>query len=65
MFEYFGPNFNIGERNTEKVHATLKELGIKLSTKDVGGNEGRTVIVFPADGRKISIRRADGVTSEL
>lgn len=65
MFEYFGTNLNIGERNTEKVRAILKEQGIKLSAEDVGGKVGRTVTFLPANGGKISIRRADGVTSEL
>lgn len=65
MFEYFGTNLNIGERNTEKVRAILKEQGIKLSAEDVGGKVGRTVTFLPASGGKISIRRADGVTSEL
>ncbi|MDO9326997.1 MAG: chemotaxis protein CheD [Methanoregula sp.] len=65
MFEYFGTNLNIGERNTEKVRAILKEQGIKVSAEDVGGKVGRTVTFLPANGGKISIRRADGVTSEL
>jgi chemotaxis protein CheD len=65
MFEYFGTNLNIGERNTEKVRIVLKELGIKLSAEDVGGKVGRTVTFLPASGGKVSIRRADGVTSEL
>lgn len=65
MFEYFGTNLNIGERNTEKVRAALKEHGIKLSAEDVGGKVGRTVTFLPANGGKVSVRRADGVTSDL
>jgi len=65
MFEYFGTNLNIGERNTEKIRTVLKEQGIKLSAEDVGGKVGRTVTFLPASGGKVSIRRADGVTSEL
>lgn len=65
MFEYFGTNLNIGERNTEKVRAILKEKGIKLSAEDTGGKVGRTVTFLPASGGKVTIRRADGVTSEL
>jgi chemotaxis protein CheD len=65
MFEYFGTNLNIGERNTEKVRAGLKEQGIKLSGVDVGGKVGRTVTFLPASGGKVSVRRADDVTSEL
>ncbi len=65
MFEYFGTNLNIGERNTEKVRTLLKDQGIKLSGEDVGGKVGRSVTFFPANGGKVSIRRADGVTSEI
>jgi chemotaxis protein CheD len=65
MFEYFGTNLNIGERNTEKVRIVLKEHGIKLSAEDVGGKVGRTVTFLPGSGGKVSVRRADGVTSEL
>ncbi|MDO8873390.1 MAG: chemotaxis protein CheD [Methanoregula sp.] len=65
MFEYFGTNLNIGERNTDKVRVVLKEQGIRLSAEDVGGKVGRTVTFLPASGGKVSIRRADGVTSEL
>jgi chemotaxis protein CheD len=65
MFEYFGTNLNIGERNTEKVRVALKEQGIKLSAEDVGGKVGRTVTFLPANGGKVSVRRADGVTTEI
>jgi chemotaxis protein CheD len=65
MFEYFGTNLNIGERNTERVRSVLKEQGIKLSAEDVGGKVGRTVTFLPSTGGKVTIRRADGVTSEI
>jgi chemotaxis protein CheD len=65
MFEYFGTNLNIGERNTEKVRAVLKEQGITLSAEDVGGKVGRSVTFLPSHGGKVSIRRADGVSNEL
>ncbi len=65
MFEYFGTNLNIGERNTDKVRIGLKEQGIKLSSEDVGGKVGRTVTFLPGSGGKVSVRRADGVTTEL
>jgi len=64
MFEYFGANLNIGERNAEKIRALLKEHNIKLAKEEVGGKCGRSVTFFPANG-KVSIRRADGTTGEL
>ena len=65
MFEYFGTNLNIGERNAERVRAILKENNIPLKKEDVGGKVGRSVTFLPANGGKISIRRADGTTGEL
>ena len=37
MFEYFGNNLNIGERNAEKVRAILAENQIRIAAEDVGG----------------------------
>jgi len=65
MFEYFGTNLNIGERNADKVRALLKEYNIPLVKEDVGGKMGRSVTFLPASGGKVSVRRADGATSEL
>ena len=65
MFEYFGANLNIGERNAEKIRALLKEHNIKLAKEEVGGKCGRSVTFFPGNNGKISIRRADGTTGEL
>jgi chemotaxis protein CheD len=65
MFEYFGTNLNIGERNAEKVKALLKEHNIPLVKEDIGGKIGRSVTFFPGNGGKVSIRRADGTTGEL
>lgn len=65
MFEYFGTNLNIGERNAERVRAILKEHNIPLKKEDVGGKVGRSVMFYPANGGKITIRRADGTTGEL
>ena len=65
MFEYFGANLNIGERNIKKVRELLIENAIKLSAEDVGGKVGRSVTFQPDHGGKISIRRADGTTSEI
>jgi len=65
MFEYFGANLNIGERNAESVRARLKENNIKLAAEDVGGKVGRSVTFLPSNHGKFSIRRADGTTAEL
>ena len=65
MFEYFGTNLNIGERNADKVRALLKEHNIPLLKADVGGKIGRSVTFHPANGGKVAIRRADGTTGEL
>ena len=65
MFEYFGANLNIGERNAEKVRTLLKENNIKLAAEDVGGKVGRSVTFLPSNQGKFTIRRADGTTCEL
>jgi len=65
MFEYFGANLNIGERNAERVRALLKENHIQLTSEDVGGKVGRSVTFLPANHGKVSIRRANGTTGEL
>jgi chemotaxis protein CheD len=65
MFEYFGTNLNIGERNAERVRAVLKENNIPLKKEDVGGKVGRSVTFFPANGGRITIRRADGTIGEM
>ena len=65
MFEYFGTNLNIGERNAEKVRILLKEHHIALAAEDVGGKVGRSVTFLPANEGKVSIRRADGSSTDL
>ena len=65
MFEYFGTNLNIGERNAEKVRALLKEHNIPLLKEDIGGKVGRSVTFLPGSGGKVSVRRADGTSGEL
>ena len=54
MFEYFGTNLNIGERNAEKVRILLKEHHIALAAEDVGGKVGRSVTFLPG-------KRGEGV----
>jgi chemotaxis protein CheD len=65
MFEYFGTNLNIGVRNAEKVRILLKEHHINLAAEDVGGKIGRSVTFLPANDGKVSIRRADGTSTDL
>jgi len=65
MFEYFGTNLNIGERNAEKVRALLKENNIPLVKEDVGGKMGRSVTFHPGSSGKVTVRRADGTTGIL
>jgi chemotaxis protein CheD len=65
MFEYFGTNLNIGERNADKVRALLKENHIRLIGEDIGGKVGRSVTFMPSNGGKVTIRRADGTTGDL
>ena len=65
MFEYFGTNLNIGERNAEKVRIKLKEHNIQLAGEDVGGKIGRSVTFLPANDGTVSIRRADGTSGTL
>ncbi|OPX64517.1 MAG: Chemoreceptor glutamine deamidase CheD [Methanoregula sp. PtaU1.Bin006] len=65
MFEYFGANLNIGERNAERVKNILKDHGIKLVAEDCGGKVGRSVTFIPSNHGKFTIRRADGTTCDL
>jgi chemotaxis protein CheD len=65
MFEYFGANLNIGERNADRVRILLKENNIKLAAEDVGGKVGRSVTFHPSNHGKFLIRRADGTNCEL
>jgi chemotaxis protein CheD len=65
MFEYFGANLNIGERNAERVRVLLQDNHIQLATEDVGGKVGRSVTFIPSNRGKVSIRRADGTNRDL
>jgi chemotaxis protein CheD len=65
MFEYFGTNLNIGERNAAKIRILLKEHNIQLGAEDVGGKVGRSVTFLPSNDGKVSIRRADGTSNNL
>lgn len=65
MFEYFGNNLNIGERNTEKVRAILTENHLRIVAEEVGGKSGRTVAFYPDEGGKVTVRSADGAAHEI
>jgi len=65
MFEYFGANLNIGERNAEKVREFLLREHIKLVAEDIGGKVGRSVTFMPAQEGKVSVRRADGTIRDI
>jgi chemotaxis protein CheD len=43
--------FDIGTRNVTAAHAKLSELNIKIVGEETGGNAGRTVRMYIADGR--------------
>ena len=57
MFEVAGGGSlgNIGQRNIESVHMTLKREGIKLLREDVGGTVARTRL-FDAESGEACIR---------
>ena len=42
---------NIGQRNIESVHMTLKREGVKLLKEDVGGSVARTLLFDAATGQ--------------
>jgi len=65
MFEYFGNNLNIGERNAQQVRAVLTANHIRLAAEEVGGKAGRTVAFFPGEGGKVTVRSADGAAHEI
>lgn len=51
MFEIKGGSLsNIGLRNIESVHTTLKREGIKLLQEDVGGTVARTLLFDVSNG---------------
>lgn len=52
MFNFPGQSntMKIGERNTLAVKKALQECKIRLLAEDTGGNFGRTIEFFPANG---------------
>ncbi len=43
----------IGDRNVEAITSVLDDFGIRLVSKDLGGDQGRTVYFFTNDGRML------------
>jgi len=65
MFEYFGTNLNIGDRNIQALRTHLADKKIRITAEDVGGKVGRPVIFHPQDKGKVLIKRADGSCKEI
>ncbi len=55
----FSDIMNIGQRNIESARLKLSELKFQISGEEVGGNIGRTVRFYVADGR-MAIRMMGG-----
>lgn len=45
------PALNVGLRNTEEVCRILREAGLSLAAREVGGTKGRTIFFYLEDGR--------------
>jgi chemotaxis protein CheD len=43
--------FNIGDRNVASTRTTLAANALRIRAEDVGGHTGRTVRLYPGDGR--------------
>jgi len=61
MFQTFSGNLNIGERNTEAVRSHLKRLNIPLLAEEIGGSVRRTIVYYPAENGKVSVKTANGI----
>lgn len=51
MFAVASNSFNIGERNVVAVRTALSEMKIPIVAHDTGANYGRTVFMYPEDGK--------------
>ncbi|HPH96737.1 MAG TPA: chemotaxis protein CheD [Anaerolineaceae bacterium] len=60
----FTNSFDIGSRNITSARNTLKELGFRLASEEVGGQTGRTVRLYVPDGR-MTIRMMGGQEREF
>lgn len=56
--------FKIGERNAEAIKEQLRKHGLRLFAEDLGGERGRTMELFAADGRT-TVRTAASPAREL
>jgi chemotaxis protein CheD len=56
--------FDIGTRNLAAAYKTFERLRLKLACQEVGGNTGRTVRLYVADGR-MTVRSIGGAEREL
>jgi chemotaxis protein CheD len=56
--------FDIGTRNIRSARATLKENGFSIKNEEIGGQIGRTVRLYVADGR-MTIRVMGGKEREF
>ncbi len=65
MFEYSGTSLNIGERNVEEIRVLLQSCRIRIEAEETGGKVGRSVMYRPAEGGRITVKRADGVCLDL
>ncbi len=55
---------NIGTRNVETAYSVLNSMQLKISSQEVGGNIGRTVRFYVANGR-MTIRTFGNQEREL
>jgi len=44
---------DIGKRNSEAVKKALKEEAIPIVAEEIGGNKGRTMIIYASDGKVV------------
>lgn len=57
-------SFNIGERNVDAVRKILKEMGLVISSENVGGVTGRTLRLYLNTGR-ITVRTVGSEEKDL
>lgn len=60
----FSKSFDIGTRNIQAAHITLKKLMLPLRGESVGGHTGRTVRLFVGTGR-LTVRMIGGEEANL
>jgi chemotaxis protein CheD len=53
--------FNIGARNVEQVRREVARAGLRIAAEDVLGHLGRTMSIFPDDGR-VTVHSAGKLT---